>query len=128
MIGMTSSPADPRAVTEYRIPATALRVGDLVNTAPGGPDDWQKVLAVHTAKDAGADLTGLLRRIGDRYVVVELSDIGPVDNDVFLQDGDAYVYGTDGEDDQLVDDVISGADDRRTYLYTVYELVTVRPG
>jgi len=38
---------DQRAITEYRVAAADLKVGDLVNTSPGGDDDWQEVLAVY---------------------------------------------------------------------------------
>jgi hypothetical protein len=74
---MTQPPADVRAVTEYRIPAPTLLPGDLVNTAPGGEDDWQQVLS-HTAETPGddADAAALIAEIGDRYVLVRLTD-GP---------------------------------------------------
>jgi hypothetical protein len=32
---------DSRAAVVYRIPAVDLRAGDLVNTSPGGEEDWQ---------------------------------------------------------------------------------------
>jgi hypothetical protein len=36
------------------------------------------------------------------------------------------IYGEDAEDDQAVTDVVSSEDGIRTYLYTKFELVTVR--
>ena len=51
---MSQPAADPRAVTEYRIAATSLKAGDLVNTSPGGEDDWQQVLSVHTVEVPGS--------------------------------------------------------------------------
>ncbi len=122
--------ADPRAVAEYRIPAPALLPGDLVNTAPGGEDDWQQVLSVHTAEtpgeDADADAARLIAEIGDRYVVVRLTDVAPVDSPVYFSDGTALAYGAEGEDDGPVTDVLSEPDAVRTFLYTRFELVTVR--
>jgi hypothetical protein len=127
---MTQPPADVRAVTEYRIPAPSLIAGDLVNTAPGGEDDWQQVLSVHTAESPGADLdtdaARLIAEIGDRYVVVRLTDVAPVDSPVYFENGAALAYGADGEDDGPVTDVLSEADAVRTFLYTRFELVNVR--
>ena len=40
--------ADPRAAVEYRIPATSLRKGDLINTDPN-EQDWQEVVGVYTS-------------------------------------------------------------------------------
>jgi hypothetical protein len=123
---MTSA-ADPRAVAEYRVPATALRAGDLVNTSPGGDDDWQQVLSVHTRENPGdADAATLIGEIGDRYVVVRLTDVAPVDSPVYFENGTALTFGSDGGDDAPVTDVISDPDSVRTFLYTRYELVTVR--
>jgi hypothetical protein len=125
---MSTPSTDPRAVTEYRIPATSLRTGDLVNTSPGGDDDWQQVLSVHTIEDPGSatETADLVREIGDRYVVVRLTDVAPVDNPVYFVDGAALAYGTDEGDDSPVTDVVSDAAAVRTFLYTRYELVTVR--
>ena len=39
---------DPRAAVDFRVPASDLRVGDLVNTSPG-EDDWQQVVGVFSA-------------------------------------------------------------------------------
>ena len=83
--------ADPRAAAEYRIPAAELRPGDLVNTSPG-EDDWQEVLRVHrnagTARDEATKT--LVQSLGGRYVVVELTDLAPVDAGIyFTDDGDA---------------------------------------
>jgi hypothetical protein len=121
---------DPRAVVEYRIAAADLKVGDIVNTSPGGPDDWQRVLAVHTQVASGKpEVAGLMEQIGDRYVMVELSDVSAVDNNVYLDDeGTAMVFGSDDEADTAVLEAVGDAADTRTYLYTVHELVTVRGG
>jgi hypothetical protein len=129
MAAMTASPAspapDPRAVADYRIPAVQLRPGDLVNTAPG-EDDWQEVVNVHlTAAEATGQLRSLVAAVEGRYVVVELTDVSPIDSSVFFVDGTAMVTVEDG--DLPVSEVISGEDGSRTYLFTRFELVTVRP-
>jgi hypothetical protein len=118
---------DPRAATEYRIPAAQLRPGDLVNTSPG-EDDWQQVLGVYTkAGQAKSDeVRTLVESLGGRYVAVQLTDIAPVDSGVYFADGLAMMYATDNGADQDVADVISSEDGVRTYLYTKFELVTVR--
>jgi hypothetical protein len=118
---------DPRAAVEYRIPAVQLRPGDLVNTSPG-EDDWQEVLGVYTAAaDAtDADVRTLVESLDGRYVVVQLTDLAPVDSGVYFAAGLAMTYGTDESADQAVRDVVSGEDGVRTYLYTKYELVTIR--
>jgi len=125
---MNQPVTDPRAVSEYRIPATALRAGDLVNTSPGGEDDWQQVLSVHTAETPGgdADAAALVAEVGDRYVVVRLTDVAPVDSPVYFEDGVALAYGTDGAEDSPVADAVSERDADRTFLYTRFELVTIR--
>jgi hypothetical protein len=130
-VAMTSSPTPPdsRAVHEYRIAARDLRPGDLVNTSPGAEDDWQEVLAVHLPDSgtmAETDMAQLVDEIGDRYVVVELSDLAPVDSNLYFADGVAMLYATDDGPDQAVEDAISAPGGVRTYLYTVHELVTVR--
>jgi hypothetical protein len=118
-------PQDPRAVADYRIPAVQLRPGDLVNTAPG-EDDWQEVVSVHlTAAEATGELHALVQAVEGRYVVVELTDLTPVDSSVFFVNGTAMVTVEDG--DLPVSEVISGEDGVRTYLFTRFELVTVRP-
>ena len=117
---------DERAVVEYRIPAAELRAGDVVNTSPGGPDDWQLVLAVHGTDTAEATVTTLMREIGDRYVMVELTDVAPVDSNVYVSDDRVMLFGTDSDDDTPVQDAVSGPDEKRVYLYTVHELVTLR--
>src|SRR5579875_2600279 len=126
MDGMT----DPRAVAEFRIPASQLRPGDLINTSPGADEDWQKVISVHTAETpdpaSNADAAGLVGQIGDRYVVVRMTDVAPVDSPVYFQDGQALAYGMEGEADTPVLDGLASADAVRTFLYTRYELVTVR--
>jgi hypothetical protein len=118
---------DPRASAEYRIPATALRPGDLVNTSPG-EDDWQEVLGVYTkASQAKSDeVRTLVESLGGRYVAVQLTDIAPVDSGVYFAEGLAMMYAVDNGADQDVTDVVSSEDGVRTYLYTKFELVTVR--
>jgi hypothetical protein len=125
---MNQPVTDPRAVSEYRIAATALRAGDLVNTSPGGEDDWQQVLSVHTAELPGddAEAAALVAEIGDRYVVVRLTDVAPVDSPVYFDGGVALAYGMDGAEDSPVADAVSERDAVRTFLYTRFELVTVR--
>lgn len=122
-----TAPNDPRAAVEYRVPAIDLKVGDLVNTSPG-EDDWQHVIGVYKkAADAkGDDLRKLVESLGGRYVVVELSDLLPVDSGVYFAAGLAMSYGTDDSADHPVAEVVSGEDGVRTYLYTKFELVTVR--
>jgi hypothetical protein len=121
---------DQRAITEYRVAAADLRVGDLVNTSPGGDDDWQQVLAVYpapsTLNDATNDVRTLVKSLSGRYVVVQLTDIAPVDSNVYFADGVALAVSTDGGDDVAIADVTSSEDGVRTYLYTKFELVTVR--
>jgi hypothetical protein len=119
---------DPRAAAEYRVPAVDLRVGDLVNTSPG-EDDWQQVVGVfQKPEDAkSAEIRGLVQSVTGRYVVVQLTDLAPVDGGVYFNaDGAAMIYGDDEDDDQAVTDVASTADGIRTYLYTRFELVSVR--
>jgi hypothetical protein len=133
MSGMTATsgvPGDPRAVTEYRIPATELRAGDLINTSPGADEDWQQVLSVHTRESpdgmANSDAATLVEQVGERYVVVRMTDVAPVDSPVYFAAGVALAYGMDGADDSPVVDALSSADSVRTFIYTRYELVTVR--
>ncbi|UQX87514.1 hypothetical protein M6D93_14560 [Jatrophihabitans telluris] len=125
---MTSPASDPRAVSDYRIPATALRAGDLVNTSPGDAEDWQQVLSVHTSEDPGSDAEAstLIAEIGDRYVVVRLTDVAPVDSPIYFSGGVALAYGSDDGEDGPVAEVLSAPDASRTFLYTRFELVTVR--
>jgi hypothetical protein len=132
MAAMTFPPAtsDPRAVIEYRVPAASLRVGDLVNTAPGD-DDWQQVLAVHLSPmDAPNDSVGrLVRSLDGRYVVVRLTDVLPVDGGIYFDEsGNAMVTGEEETEDSAVTDVVSHEDGERIYLFTRFELVTVRAG
>ena len=118
---------DPRAAVEYRIPAASLRKGDLINTDPS-EQDWQEVVGVYTSADSvgtdSAELRALVASVEGRYVVVELTDLAPVDSGVFFVDGVATVLDGDGE--APLSDVVSGEDGVRTYLYTKYELVSVR--
>jgi hypothetical protein len=119
---------DPRAAVEYRVPAVDLRPGDLVNTTPG-EDDWQQVVGVfRRAADAkSTEIRTLVESLGGRYVVVQLTDLAPVDGGVFFDsDGVAMIYGEDAEADQTVADVVSSDEGIRTYLYTKFELVSVR--
>lgn len=121
---------DSRAVTEVRIPAAALRTGDLVNTSPGGDDDWQQVVGVYVrAADAPSgrgEVRELLAGLGGRYVLVELTDIAPVDANVYFEGGTGMLYGTDDAADTPVTEAVSSEDGVRAYLYTKFELVTVR--
>ena len=119
---------DPRAAVEFRVPAVDLKPGDLVNTSPG-EDDWQEVVGVfRDASNARSDeIRSLAKSLGGRYVIVQMTDLAPVDGGVFFDaDGNAMIYGEDAEDDQLVTDVASSEDGIRTYLYTKFELVSVR--
>ena len=97
-----------------------------MNTTPG-EDDWQEVVGVYrTAADAKSDeIRSLVDALGGRYVVVQLTDLAPVDGGVFFDDdGAAMIYGDDEDgDDMPVTDVVSTEDGMRTYLYTKYELV-----
>ena len=120
--------ADPRAAVEYRVPAVDLRAGDLVNTTPG-EDDWQQVVGVfRQAGDARSTEIGeLVSLLGGRYVVVQLTDLAPVDGGIYFDDaGKAMIYGEDERTDSPVADVVSQSDGIRTYLYTRFELVTIR--
>jgi hypothetical protein len=121
---------DQRAVNEFRVAAADLRVGDLINTSPGGDDDWQQVVAVYpspsTLQDAPADVRTLVKSLSGRYVVVQLTDIAPVDSNVYFVDGAALAVSPDGGDDVPITEVTSDEDGVRTYLYTKFELVTVR--
>lgn len=131
MAAISGVPGDPRAVTEYRIPAPELRAGDLINTSPGADEDWQLVLSVHTRDEPNSgdepSAATLVSLVGDRYVVVRMTDVAPVDSPVYFAGGVAMVYGLDGGDDAPVIDSVSAAESVRTFLYTRYELVTVRP-
>jgi hypothetical protein len=124
------SASDPRATVDLRMPAADLKPGDIVNTSPGVDEDWQEVLAVYaspaTLGAARDEVRTLVKALKGRYVVVELSDIAPVDSNVYYQDGVAMALGGDDEDDQPVAEVVSQEDGVRTYLYTKFELVTVR--
>jgi hypothetical protein len=128
MARVTDHLADPRAAAEYRIAAVDLRVGDLVNTTPG-EDDWQEVVGVfHTSGDAqSTEIRNLVGSLGGRYVVVQLTDLAPVDGGIYFDEaGTAMIYGDDPAGDSAVTDVASETDGIRTYLYTRFELVTVR--
>jgi hypothetical protein len=123
-----SAMSDPRAAVEYRVPAIDLRLGDLVNTSPG-EDDWQEVVGVFRQPgDAKSDeIRNLVQAVSGRYVVVQLTDLAPVDGGVYFNaDGAAMIYGDDETDDQAVKDIASTEDGIRTYLYTRFELVSVR--
>lgn len=123
-----TAPSDPRALVEFRVPAADLQVGDLVNTAPG-EGDWQQVTGVYrSAADTAPtnDLKRLVDSLGGRYVVVQLTDLVPVDGGIYFSAGNAMVAGEDEGDDQAVTDAVSDEDGERVYLYTKFELVTVR--
>jgi hypothetical protein len=118
---------DPRTAAEYRVPATSLKPGDLVNTSPG-EDDWQQVVHVHLTTQGVTDenMRTLVASLGGRYVVVELTDLVPVDSGVYFTDDGAPMIAADDGADHAVADVVSQDDGQRVYLYTRYELVTVR--
>ncbi|HEY3737239.1 MAG TPA: hypothetical protein VGL26_07320 [Jatrophihabitans sp.] len=118
---------DTRRADEFRIPAASLKAGDLVNLAPGD-DDWQEVLAVHTAAATATDPSTrtFLASLGGNYVYVEVTDLASVDNTVYIDsDGLGRVNGEDGEDFP-VSELLSDSGAIRIYLFTKYELVTVR--
>jgi hypothetical protein len=125
-----SAMSDPRTAVTYRIPAADLHAGDLVDTAANG-NEWQQVLGVYIspgevpsrAEDAEA-LRGLITSAGGRYVVVQLTDIAAIDAGVYFEDGVAMAAGED--EDHAMADVLSSEDGVRTYVYTKFELVTVR--
>jgi hypothetical protein len=127
-MAVMSAPSDPRAVVEFRVPATDLQVGDLVNTSPG-EGDWQQVLGVfRSPADAPptGDLRTLVESLGGRYVVVQLTDLAPVDGGIYFADGAAMVAGADEDEDHAVTDAVGDSDGERIYLYTKFELVNVR--
>ncbi|SDJ06442.1 hypothetical protein SAMN05444157_1547 [Frankineae bacterium MT45] len=121
---------DPRTAVEYRIPASELVVGDLVNTQPGAGDDWQQVLGVYPSEaslaGASEEIAELVRGLGGRYVVVQLSDLAPVDAAIYFVDGVALTVGETDSDDQPVLEQLSTDDGERLYLYTKHELVHIR--
>ena len=89
------------------MPAVDLQVGDLVNTAPG-EGDWQQVIGVYrSAADSApaGELSRLVESLGGRYVVVQLTDLVPVDGGIYFAAGIAMVAGDDEGDDQPVTDV-----------------------
>jgi hypothetical protein len=118
---------DPRRADEYRIPAASLRPGDLVNLAPGD-DDWQQVLAVHTSAASTTDkpTKTFLNELRDEYVYVELTDLATVDNTIYVTaDGVGMINSDDGQDTPVAE-LLSDPDAVRIYLFTKFELVTVR--
>jgi hypothetical protein len=123
-----TAPSDPRAVVEFRVPAADLKVGDLVNTSPG-EGDWQQVLGVYRSSSDSpptGELRSLVESLGGRYVVVQLTDLVPVDGGIYFADGVAQVAGADETEDQIVTDAVGDSDGERVYLYTRFELVTIR--
>jgi hypothetical protein len=127
--GRMSSP-DPRAVTTFRLPAAQLRTGDLVNLSPG-EDDWQQVLAVYAqVSDVPADdneLRDFISQLDGRYVLIEVTDVAPVDEPIYLDNnGTALTIGAEDGDDQTVTELISTEDGVRRFVYTRFELVTSR--
>jgi hypothetical protein len=120
-----TQPSDPRAVAEYKVSAVDLQMGDVVDT---GDQDWQQVVGVYrTAVETTDDkLRKVLQTLDGRYVLAQLTDIDPVDGGVYFAAGLAMVTGDDESADRTVAEVISTEDGVRTYLYTKFELVTVR--
>jgi hypothetical protein len=118
---------DPRTAVEFRVPAVELRPGDLVNTTPG-EDDWQEVVGVYRTPDdaKSTQIRSLVSALNGRYVVVQLTDLAPVDGGVYFDGDAAMIYSDEDSEDQSVTDVVSGEDGIRTYLYTKFELVSVR--
>ena len=128
MARMTSP--DPRAVTTFRLPAANLRTGDLVNLSPG-EDDWQQVVSVYAqVSDVPADrndLRDLVAQLDGRYVLVEVTDVAPVDEPIYFdEEGAAFTVGEDRSEDQSVGDLISTEDGLRRFVYTRFELVNAR--
>jgi hypothetical protein len=128
MAAMTSP--DPRAVTTFRLPAAQLRAGDLVNLSPG-EDDWQQVVAVYAqVSDVPAEhseIRDLVATLDGRYVLVEVTDVAPVDEPIYFDEsGTALTVGDDHADDQAVSDLISNEDGLRRFVYTRFELVNSR--
>jgi hypothetical protein len=120
--------SDPRAAVEYRVPAVDLRAGDLVNTTPG-EDDWQQVVGVYrTAADSRTpEIRTLVEALGGRYVVVQLTDLLPVDHQIsFNADGVALIFDEVAQDDGAVAEIASAEDGLRTDLYSKFELGSVR--
>jgi hypothetical protein len=124
MTAMTA-PADARAVVEFKVAATDLQVGDVVDT---GDQDWQQVIGVYRSPaDTAEDrLRKVVQSLDGRYVLAQLTDIDPVDGGVYFAAGLAMVTGDEDGADRTVAEVVSSEDGVRTYLYTKYELVTIR--
>ena len=104
---------DSRAVTEVRIPASSLKTGDLVNTSPGrrrrlaGGRRRVRPAGRRTSGRA-EDIRELLATLAGRYVLVELTDIAPVDANVyFADDSTAMLYASDDGADTRVADAVS---------------------
>ena len=111
-------------------PPPTCKVGDLVNTSPG-EGDWQQVIGVYRSPSDSpptGELRGLVDTLGGRYVVVQLTDWCPVDGGIYFADGAALVAGDDESEDQTVTDAVGDSDGERVYLYTKFELVTIRTG
>ena len=109
------------------LPSSCARA--ISSTRLPGEDDWQEVVGVYRkVEDAKSpEIRGLVSTLGGRYVVVQLTDLAPVDGGVYFgTDGTAMIYGDDESADQQVGEVVSTEDGIRTYLYTKYELVSVR--
>jgi hypothetical protein len=123
---------DPRAVTTFRLPAAQLNAGDLVNLSPG-EDDWQQVLAVYSqvsdVAPEDSELRDFVAQLDGRYVLVEVTDVAPVDEPIYLDNnGTALTVGAEDGDDQSVSELISTEDGIRRFVYTRFELVTSRTG
>jgi hypothetical protein len=100
-------------------------VGDVVDT---GDQDWQQVIGVYRAPADTTDdrLRKVVQSLDGRYVLAQLTDIEPVDGGVYFAAGLAMVTGDEDGADRTVAEVVSSEDGLRTYLYTKYELVTIR--
>jgi len=72
------------------------------------------VLAVYptpsTLGGAPNDVRTLVKSLSGRYVVVQLTDIAPVDSNVYFADDTALAVSTDGGDDLPITEVTSGED------------------
>ena len=96
-----TTPADPRAVTEYKVRAVDLKVGDVVDT---GDQDWQEVIGVYTSTASVSDekLRSVVETLDGRYVLAQLTDIDPVDGGVYFAAGLAMVTGDEETADRTV--------------------------
>ena len=126
-----TAPSDPRAVAEYRVPAVDLKVGDLVNTSPG-EGDWQQVIGVYRS---GRPTRREHRPHEARRVARRPLRGGPADRPapgrrrhLLRRRRRRWSPATTRATTCRSTDAASGEDGERAYLYTKFELVTVRPG